>query len=194
MAADRTLRSAMKSTPSPTPSPQSSPSQPMPVPPLTQPSNLSLSPPISSPATTINSPLRVTTPSPSPSTITGPNASQGYTPKVSFDTFENSAASMFSFTLQAKSDGYERSTSTRGFLCASSPDESGRHALDWTIESLVQDGDELVVFRGIDQDDLGREPFRCIEHAVTQVNLPSCRQGSRCCSRRSQRSLASNTR
>jgi len=64
---------------------------------------------------------------------------------------------MFSFTLQVKSDGYERSPSTRVFLCASSPDESGRHALDWTIESLVQDGDELVVFRGIDQDDLERD-------------------------------------
>jgi hypothetical protein len=151
------LRSAMKSTPSPTPSPQSSPTQSPPVPPLTQPSILSLSPAISSPDTTINSPLLVR--SPSPSTIIGPNASQGYTPKVSFDTFENSAASMFSFTLQAKSDGYERSPSARVFLCASSPDESGRHALDWTIESMVQDGDELVVFRGIDQDDLGREPF-----------------------------------
>ena len=159
MAADRTLRSAMKPTPSPTPSPQSSPSQPSPVPPLTHPSILSLSSPISTPDTntSINSPLPVT--SPSPSTIIGPNASQGYTPKVSFDTFENSAASMFSFTLQAKSDGYERSPSTRVFLCASSPDESGRQALDWTIESLVQDGDELVIFRGIDQDDLGREPF-----------------------------------
>jgi nucleotide-binding universal stress UspA family protein len=170
MAADRTLRSAMKSTPSPIGSPQSSPSQPLPVPPLPQPSILSLSPAVSSPATTINSPLPVT--SPSPSTIIGPNASQGYTPKVSFDTFENSAASMFSFTLQAKSDGYERSPSTRVFLCASSPDESGRQALDWTIESLVQDGDELVVFRGIDQDDLGRKPFIIIyEHAVTQANL-----------------------
>jgi hypothetical protein len=62
---------------------------------------------------------------------------------------------MFSFTLQVKSDGYERSPSTRVFLCASSPDDSGRHALDWAIEGLVQDGDELIVFRGIDQDDLG---------------------------------------
>jgi hypothetical protein len=67
---------------------------------------------------------------------------------------------MFSFTLQAKSDGYERSPSTRVFLCASSPDDSGRQALDWTIESLIQGGDELVVFRGIDQDDLGRETCR----------------------------------
>jgi len=64
---------------------------------------------------------------------------------------------MFSFTLQVKSDGYERSPSTRVFLCASSPDDSGRQALDWTIESLVQDGDELIIFRGIDQDDLERD-------------------------------------
>src|SRR5260221_1901710 len=174
------LRSAMKhssssrsSTPSPASSPNSPSTQPSPVPPIPQPSMLSLSSPIQSPVSTINSPLPINSPSPSStilspisvihsptaSTIIGPNASQGYTPKVSFDTFENTAASMFSFTLQVKSDGYERTPSTRVFLCASSADESGSHALDWTIESLIQDGDELVVFRGIDQDDLGRELF-----------------------------------
>jgi hypothetical protein len=75
---------------------------------------------------------------------------------VSFDTFENPAASMFSFTLHVQSDGYARSRATRVFLCASSPDESGRYALDWALESLVQDGDELIVFRGVDPEDLGR--------------------------------------
>ncbi|KAF9484308.1 hypothetical protein BDN70DRAFT_891133 [Pholiota conissans] len=79
-------------------------------------------------------------------------ASPTYTPKVSFDTFENPVASMFSFTLQAKTDGYKRTRNTRVFLCASSPDESGREALDWCLESLVQDGDELIVFRGADED------------------------------------------
>lgn len=74
---------------------------------------------------------------------------------MSFDTFENPAASMFSFTLSVKSDGYERNRHTRVFLCAASADDSGRQALDWAIEDLVQDGDELVVFRGIDQEDLG---------------------------------------
>lgn len=59
---------------------------------------------------------------------------------------------MFSFTLQVKSEGYRRTRSTRVFLCASSPDESGSEALEWAIESLVQDGDELVVFRGTDED------------------------------------------
>jgi nucleotide-binding universal stress UspA family protein len=81
----------------------------------------------------------------------------GYTPKVSFDTFENPAASMFSFTLSSKSDGYKRSRSTRVFLCASSPDESGREALDWALESFVQDGDEFVVFRGVEEDVLDKD-------------------------------------
>lgn len=41
------------------------------------------------------------------------------------------------------------------FLCASSPDESGREALDWALESLVQDGDEFVVCRGVEEEVLG---------------------------------------
>ncbi|KIJ94290.1 hypothetical protein K443DRAFT_110685 [Laccaria amethystina LaAM-08-1] len=80
-----------------------------------------------------------------------------YTPKVSFDTFENPLASMFSFTLSAKSAGYKRTRNTRVFLCAASPDESGREALEWSLESLVQDGDELIVFRGVDEDVLERD-------------------------------------
>ncbi|KAG6834158.1 hypothetical protein H0H93_011503 [Arthromyces matolae] len=81
----------------------------------------------------------------------------GYTSKVSFDTFENQSASMFSFTLQVKSEGYVRTASTRVFLCASSPDESGREALDWSLETLVQDGDELIVYRGVDEDVLEKD-------------------------------------
>jgi len=82
--------------------------------------------------------------------------SPAYTHKVSFDTFENPAASMFSFTLQVKAEGYKRSRNTRVYLCASSPDESGSEALEWCLESLVQDGDELIVFRGVDEDIFGK--------------------------------------
>jgi hypothetical protein len=82
-----------------------------------------------------------------------------FTPKVSFDTFENPDAAMFSFTLRVKSEGYRRTRSTRVFLCAASPDESGSEALDWALESLVQDGDELIVYRGIEQDELGAYMF-----------------------------------
>ena len=82
-------------------------------------------------------------------------AAQGYEPKVSFDTLENPQASMFSYTLHVQSEGYQRTRHTRVFLCASSPDEPGKTALDWALESLVQDGDELIVFRGVDTDELG---------------------------------------
>lgn len=42
------------------------------------------------------------------------------------------------------------------FLCAASGDESGMEALDWTLETLVQHGDELIVVRGFDLEDLGK--------------------------------------
>jgi hypothetical protein len=93
--------------------------------------------------------------------------SPSYTHKVSFDTFENPAASMFSFTLQVKTEGYRRSRNTRVFLCASSPDESGSEALEWCLESLVQDGDELIVFRGADEDVLGA----FIDNPIAQNHL-----------------------
>src|ERR1700722_895983 len=116
------------------------------------------SPPLSS-STSFgqSSTLSSSTSTPSNPALFSPSPSiQGYTPKVSFDTFENPAASMFSFTLGVKSDGYVRTRSTRVFLCASSADESGREALDWALEALVQDGDELIVCRGVDQEELGK--------------------------------------
>lgn len=64
---------------------------------------------------------------------------------------------MFSFTLSTESVGYTRTPQTRVFLCAASPDESGSQALDWALDALVQDGDELVVFRGIDEEVLAKD-------------------------------------
>lgn len=81
---------------------------------------------------------------------------QGYTPKVGFDTFEDPQASMFSYTLHVQSEGYSRTKNTRVYLCASSTDESGMQALEWALDSLVQDGDEFIVFRGVDDGDLSK--------------------------------------
>ncbi|KII91847.1 hypothetical protein PLICRDRAFT_105317 [Plicaturopsis crispa FD-325 SS-3] len=105
------------------------------------------------------------------SDVTAHPTPNGYTPKVSFDTFENPAASMFSFTLQVKSEDYVRTRSTREFLCAASPDESGRQALEWALESLVQDGDELVVFRGVDTEDLEKDHDEVREEARALMRL-----------------------
>src|ERR1700735_2509707 len=74
--------------------------------------------------------------------------------QVSFDTFENPATSMFSYTLHVQSSAYTRNRATRVFLCAASPDESGSQALDWALSELVRDGDELTVLRGIEKEEL----------------------------------------
>ncbi|KAJ7646012.1 hypothetical protein DFH06DRAFT_933961, partial [Mycena polygramma] len=96
----------------------------------------------------------------------------GYTPKVSFDMFENPAASMFSFTaLQVKSEGYARTRSTWVFLCAAGPDESGREALDWSLEALVQDGDELIVCREVDEDAFEKDHDSVREEARQLLQL-----------------------
>ena len=71
-------------------------------------------------------------------------SSTPYTPKVSFDTFENPIASMFSFTLQTKSAGYKRTRNTRVYLCAASPDESGQQALDWCHDILREEARVLL--------------------------------------------------
>ncbi|KAF7289177.1 Usp domain-containing protein [Mycena indigotica] len=133
-----TLRSAMKHTTS-TPSVTSRPSSPGQISPVLAQGQ--------SPTTT------VIPPSPNPAAgLPLPPHTPGYTQKVSFDTFENPVASMFSFTLRVKSEGYAHTRNTRVFLCAAGPDESGREALDWSLEGLVQDGDELIVCRGVDED------------------------------------------
>lgn len=133
-----------------------------------RPSTPALAPTPGSPVLRYQSPLLTASPAPGPSRSLshtpiphsgslspGPVVvQQGYTPKVGFDTFENPQASMFSYTLHVQSEGYARTKNTRVFLCAASPDESGTQALDWVLENLAQDGDELIIFRGADSDDL----------------------------------------
>ena len=43
------------------------------------------------------------------------------------------------------------------YLCAASPDESGEEALDWCLESLAQDGDEVIVFRGLEEEAMEKD-------------------------------------
>lgn len=76
---------------------------------------------------------------------------------------------MFSFTLSSASSAYVRTPATRVFLCAASPDESGEEALDWALESLVQDSDELVVFRGVEEDVLSERDHDDVREEARQL-------------------------
>ncbi len=76
---------------------------------------------------------------------------------------------MFSFTLSSASSGYVRTPATRVFLCAASPDESGEGALDWALESLVQDSDELVICRGVEEDILNERDHDDIREEAREL-------------------------
>lgn len=87
---------------------------------------------------------------------TGSNASAGtgakYRRRVGFDTMGSGreledkgintgggTAIKYSFTVSAKSAAFERTRSTRTFLCGTDLNEYSRHALGWLLESLMED-------------------------------------------------------
>lgn len=72
--------------------------------------------------------------------------------KVSFDTFSNPAASDFSLTLNRKHRDYEYTKRSRTFLCGTDTNEYSDTALEWLIDELVDDGDEVVCLRVVEKD------------------------------------------
>ncbi len=79
-----------------------------------------------------------------------------FEPRVSFDTFDprdsTAAADIFSYTLVRKHKDYEYTKRSRTFLCGLDTNEYSDHALEWLIDELVDDGDEIVCLRVIEKD------------------------------------------
>ncbi|KAK9460284.1 uncharacterized protein V1516DRAFT_712352 [Lipomyces oligophaga] len=73
-----------------------------------------------------------------------------FTSRVGFDTFDNKDAIDFSLTLQSKFTGYRYSRLSRTFLCGTDTNEYSDFALEWLMDELVEDGDELVCLRVVD--------------------------------------------
>lgn len=72
--------------------------------------------------------------------------------RVGFDTFDNKDASDFSLTLKAKHKDYNYTRRSRTFLCGTDQNEYSEFALEWLIDELVDDGDEVVCLRVVDKD------------------------------------------
>ncbi|KAK9487307.1 hypothetical protein V1527DRAFT_461232 [Lipomyces starkeyi] len=75
---------------------------------------------------------------------------QKFQKRVGFDTFDNKDATDFSLTLQVKHDGYIYNRLSRTFLCGTDQNEYSDYALEWLLEELVDDGDEIVCLRVVD--------------------------------------------
>lgn len=75
-----------------------------------------------------------------------------FRPSVSFDTFRNPAASDFSLTLNRKHRDYAYTKRSRTFLCGTDTNEYSDTALEYLLDELVDDGDEVVCLRVVEKD------------------------------------------
>ena len=61
-------------------------------------------------------------------------------------------ADIFSYTLTRKHKDYEYTKRSRTFLCGLDANKHSDHALEWLIDELVEDGDEVVCLRVVERD------------------------------------------
>ncbi|EXJ58165.1 hypothetical protein A1O7_05590 [Cladophialophora yegresii CBS 114405] len=91
-------------------------------------------------------------PSVSQRRMSSPPPPTHYQRGVSFDTIDNRDASTESFTLQYKHCDYAATPRSRVFLCGTDAKDYSEYALEWMIDELVDDGDEIVCLRVIEKD------------------------------------------
>lgn len=84
--------------------------------------------------------------------LSSPPPPSTYESRVSFDTFDNKDATDLSFTLVSKHKDYAYSRRSRTFLCGTDQNDYSEFALEWLVEELVEDGDEIVCLRVVDKD------------------------------------------
>ncbi|KAF9920376.1 hypothetical protein BGZ65_011313, partial [Modicella reniformis] len=71
----------------------------------------------------------------------------GFIGRVGFDTLGCNDTSEYAFTLQAKTDEWKRTKKSRTFLVGIDQNDYSAHALQWVMENMVEDGDEIVALR-----------------------------------------------
>ncbi|CEG63298.1 hypothetical protein CU097_004512 [Rhizopus azygosporus] len=77
---------------------------------------------------------------------------ENYVRGVSFDTMTDQDQPDYSFTLRGKTPGYQRTRRSRTFMVATDLANYSDYALDWAIENLMDDGDEIIVLRVLTAD------------------------------------------
>ena len=71
---------------------------------------------------------------------------------MSFDTFDNRDATDFSLTLNYKHKDFQYTRRSRTFLCGTDDKSYSEFALEWLIDELLDDGDEIVCLRVVEKD------------------------------------------
>ncbi|KAL9598324.1 MAG: hypothetical protein Q9219_004552 [cf. Caloplaca sp. 3 TL-2023] len=84
--------------------------------------------------------------------LSSPPPPSKYERRVSFNTFDNRDATDYSFTISTKHKDYQYTQRSRTFLCGTDDNDYSYDAIEWLIEELVEDGDEIICLRVVDKD------------------------------------------
>ncbi|KAL8715066.1 MAG: hypothetical protein Q9220_001023 [cf. Caloplaca sp. 1 TL-2023] len=84
--------------------------------------------------------------------LSSPPPPSKYERRVSFNTFDNRDATDYSFTIATKHKDYHYTQRSRTFLCGTDDNDYSYDAIEWLIEELVEDGDEIICLRVVDKD------------------------------------------
>jgi hypothetical protein len=94
-----------------------------------------------------------TTPNGSFSRAKSPPLKPKFERGVSFDTFEKKGEpTTTSYTIRRKHIDFKRKKGTRTFLCGIDDNDYSVYALEWLMDEMVDDHDEIVCLRVIDKD------------------------------------------
>ncbi|KAL8993551.1 MAG: hypothetical protein Q9169_006259, partial [Polycauliona sp. 2 TL-2023] len=84
--------------------------------------------------------------------LSSPPPPSKYERRVSFNTFDNRDATDYSFHIATKHKDYQYTQRSRTFLCGTDDNDYSYDAIEWLIEELVEDGDEIICLRVVDKD------------------------------------------
>ncbi|KAL8766656.1 MAG: hypothetical protein Q9209_006639 [Squamulea sp. 1 TL-2023] len=84
--------------------------------------------------------------------LSSPPPPSRYERRVSFNTFDNRDATDYSFHIATKHKDYQYTQRSRTFLCGTDDNDYSYDAIEWLIEELVEDGDEIICLRVVDKD------------------------------------------
>lgn len=83
-----------------------------------------------------------------------------YTKGVSFDTFATPDAAAEAFSIQYKHHDFAYTPRTRTFIVGTDAKDYSEYALEWTLDELVDDGDEIVCLRVVGEESSERREYR----------------------------------
>jgi nucleotide-binding universal stress UspA family protein len=106
-----------------------------------------------------------------------PPAKDPFLRRVAFDTFDNKEATDFSLTLRSKHLDYKYTRLSRTILIGVEKNRHSEAALEWLLEELVEDGDEVVCLRAIDPNSKMSSSDSALEERQYRAEAESFLQG-----------------